>query len=261
MKLNLVACEAPPADLRELYFLALGEPQVHYLEKRVAAARAFRFGGAEPENGGYLAVHDGAVVEFFAGAGWLPRFSEAFHAAAAQAGAASAIVKSYDAQALVAVAGRPTRVASIGVNCTAWSDERYDPPPGFDSRAGAVGDRDLIAAIGPGLFETPEEMMSDLEAGRIRVFELDGEAVGCGVLSPVREGADAYDLGVGVLPAWRRKGVGEQIVRRLKIDCLRQLGVRPTCGCAVENLASRRTLEKAGFLTRHRLLEFRWESQ
>jgi RimJ/RimL family protein N-acetyltransferase len=35
--------------------------------------------------------------------------------------------------------------------------------------------------------------------------------------------------------------------------------MRPVCGCAVENIGSRRTLERAGFLTRHRLLELVWD--
>jgi GNAT superfamily N-acetyltransferase len=256
---DFVPCDVPPPALRELYFRSLPEPQIHYLEQRVTSARVFGFGGGAPEAAGYVAVHDGAVVEFFAREGWLPNLSEVFHAAAARAGAASAVIKSYDALALAAVAGRPSRVATVGVNCTTWSDERFDPPAGFAPRHGTERDKDIVLAVGPGLFETPEEISSYLQAGQITVYERDGEPVGCGVLSPVRLGADVFDVGVGVLPAWRQRGFGEQIVRHLKAHCLRERRVRPVCGCAVENLASRRTLEKAGFLTRHRLLEFRWD--
>ncbi len=260
MKLDFVPCDSPPPQLRDLYFRTLPEPQIHYLEQRVGASRVFRFGGVAPETAGYAAIHDGAVVEFFAGDNWLPRLSEAFCAAAAQGGATSAVVKSYDALALVAATGREAQVMTIGVNFTTWSDERFDPPAGFVPRVGNAGDQDLVIAIGPGLFEAPEEIQGYLDAGKIIVYELDGEPTGCGVLSPVRQGSDAFDIGVGVLPAWRGEGLGGKNVRHLKVHCLHELKVRPTCGCAVENIASRRTLEKAAFLSKHRLLEFTWRA-
>ncbi|MGH7022196.1 MAG: GNAT family N-acetyltransferase [Caulobacteraceae bacterium] len=258
MGFEIVPADGPPRDLRERYFETLGEPQVHYLEQRVARARAFVFGPAASPVG-YQAIHDGAVVEFFVVDAALPSLSELFYAAAEQGGATCAVVKSYDPLALAAAAGRPTRATTIGVNCTTWTDERFEPPNGFAARPGRADDLAVLRAIGPGLWERPDEMSSDLQAGRITIYEQDGAPVGCGVLSPVREGADALDIGVGVLPDWRRKGVGEQIVRHLKVVSLRERHMRPVCGCAVENIGSRRTLERAGFLTRHRLLELSWQ--
>jgi RimJ/RimL family protein N-acetyltransferase len=259
MTFDIIPCDRPPPALRELYFRSLPEPQLHYLEQRVTAARVFHVRDPVGAIAGYAAIHEGAVVEFFAVDPLLPHLGEVFHALAVRGGATSAVLKSYDALALSAAAHRPARVSTLGVACTTWSDERFDPPPGFVPRRGNAEDRDLLLAIGPGLFETPDEIASHLEAGGITVYALDGEPAGCGVLTPVRQGADVYDIGVGVLPDWRRKGVGELIVRRLKRHCLRELHARPVCGCAVENIASRRTLEKAGFQSRHRVLEFTWE--
>jgi GNAT superfamily N-acetyltransferase len=257
MDFEMVPADRPPHDLRERYWETLGEPQVHYLEQRVACARHFVLGPAASPVG-YMAIDDGAVVEFFALDAALPSLSEIFHAAAEQGGATSAVIKSYDPLALAAAAGRLARVTTIGVNCTTWSDERFEPAMGFAARPGRADDLAVLHGIGPGLYERPDEMSHDLQAGRITIYEQDSAPVGCGVLSPVREGGDALDIGVGVLPAWRRKGVGEQIVRRLKLICLRERRMRPVCGCAIENIGSRRTLERAGFLTRHRLLELSW---
>jgi len=260
MDIEITEAAHPPPRLREAYFRALGgEPQIYHQERSVSAARTFLVGPASAPLG-YLAAHDGAVVEFWANDNALPDLGELFYAAAMRAGATSAIVKSYDRLALVAIASRPFQGATIGVNCTAWSDERYDPPPGFSPRPGCPGDLSILVDIGPGLFGAPDEAAQDLAGGRITIYEVDGSAAGCGILSPVREGADAFDLGVGILPQWRRRGLGEQIVRHLKQVCLRELGVRPVCGCAVENIASRRTLERAGFLAHHRLLELKWAS-
>jgi RimJ/RimL family protein N-acetyltransferase len=198
------------------------------------------------------------VVEFFVIPDLLPQLSWVFYAAAARLGATCAVVKSYDALAIAAAAARPIMVTTLGVNCTAWSDERHDPPAGFVARAARADDAELLLAIGPGVFETADEIGLHLAKSEIVVYEHDRTPVGCGVFTPVCSGAAAFDIGVGVLPAWRRKGYGEQIIRHLKRHCLSELGVRPTCGCAVENLASRRTLEKAGFLSQHRILELRW---
>lgn len=248
-----------PPTLRDHYFASLPAPQVHYLEQRVSAARTALFGPAD-HPAGYMSIHDGAVVEFFALDELAPQLEALYHAAAAAGGATSAVVKSYDARGLAAAAGRPARVAVIGVNCTAWLDTQYEAPPGFSVRSAHAGDAAILLAIGQGLFEAPDiEIPSSLEAGEVRIYELHGEPVGCGLLTPVRRGAhDALDIGVGVLPAHRGKGFGEQIVRHLKRLCLSELGAHPVCGCAVDNLASRRTLERAGFVTSHRLLEFAW---
>lgn len=257
MQLEITAGNAAPDALRERYFRSLSAPQVHYMEKRVEAARWLVVGPRAAPNA-YMAIHDGAVVEFFAADALLPRLGEVFYAAATAGGATSAIVKSYDTLAIVAVSGQPTRMTTVGVNCTAWSDERFEPPPGFTFRRAEAADTATLVAIGPGLFETADEIPRHLAAGEITLYELDGRPLGCGIATPVREGADAYDIGVGVLPAMRGRGFGEQIIRHVKLHCLRELRVRPTCGCAVENVASRRTLENAGFLTSHRLLRFSW---
>ena len=260
MQLQIAPCDHPPSDLRERHFASLREPQVHYLEQRVVAAHSLRIGPADAPLG-YMAIDDGAVVEFHATDALLPQLSEAFYAAAAFGGASSAIVESYDPLGLAAATGRPTQVKTVGVNCTAWSDERFEPPPGFVPRLAGPGDFDFLTELAPGLFEHPdEEIPRRLAAREIVLYELEGTPVGCGTSTPVRLGADAFDIGVGVHPDWRRRGLGEQIIRHLKHRCLTELGVRPVCGCAVENVASRRTLERAGFLTAHRLLELRWDA-
>lgn len=259
MEFEIRKADRPPRDLRERYFESLGEPQVHYLEQRVERSRTLVLGAGDAPIG-YLAAEEGAVVEFFVLDAALPTLSELFYAAADRAGAASAVIKTYDPLALAAATARPTRVKTIGVNCTTWSDERFEPPEGFSARPGGADDLAVLLAVGPGLFERPEEMRRELQAGRVTIYEQDGAAVGCGLLLPIGDRRDALDLGVGVLPAWRGQGVGEQIVRHLKVVCLRERGMRPVCGCAVENVASRRTLERAGFLTCHRLLELTWDA-
>ncbi|MFQ5420873.1 MAG: GNAT family N-acetyltransferase [Anaerolineae bacterium] len=61
------------------------------------------------------------------------------------------------------------------------------------------------------------------------------------------------DIGMIVDKARRRRGVGGFILARLKAHCASQNTV-PICSCAADNLASRKTIEKAGFVAYHRLM-------
>ncbi|MBZ9623835.1 GNAT family N-acetyltransferase [Clostridium sp. FP2] len=53
----------------------------------------------------------------------------------------------------------------------------------------------------------------------------------------------------------RKKGVGTYIISKLKEHCISN-DLVPICGCAYNNYASKKTLEKAGFITIHRIVRF-----
>lgn len=62
------------------------------------------------------------------------------------------------------------------------------------------------------------------------------------------------DLGMIVDVAHRRRGLGAYILTRLKTHAIHH-GRQPICSCAADNIPSRKTIEKAGFVTQHRLLD------
>lgn len=65
------------------------------------------------------------------------------------------------------------------------------------------------------------------------------------------------DLGMITDRNHRRQGIGATILARLKQECYRR-SAKPICSCAAENLPSRKTIEKAGFITQHRLLDIQF---
>jgi RimJ/RimL family protein N-acetyltransferase len=69
------------------------------------------------------------------------------------------------------------------------------------------------------------------------------------------ENRDFYDIGMWVNCDFRNKGYAARIIAHLKGYCLEH-NVVPICGCAVDNLASRKTLEKNGYISKHDLIEF-----
>lgn len=62
------------------------------------------------------------------------------------------------------------------------------------------------------------------------------------------------DLGMITDRDHRRQGLGGYMLAKLKGYCYER-GAKPICSCAAGNTASRKTIERAGFITRHRLLD------
>jgi len=61
------------------------------------------------------------------------------------------------------------------------------------------------------------------------------------------------DIGMTVEEKFRRKGVGTYIITKLKEHCYKK-DLLPMAGCNVKNIASKKTLEKCGFISNHRIV-------
>ncbi len=84
------------------------------------------------------------------------------------------------------------------------------------------------------------------------VIESEGQVVACGGFL-VHYNPPYGDIFMSVTEAARRRGYGAYLVQELKRICY-AAGRRPAARCNADNLASRRTLEKAGLLPCGRLL-------
>jgi RimJ/RimL family protein N-acetyltransferase len=105
------------------------------------------------------------------------------------------------------------------------------------------------------LYETPEELERFVNGNNIIMFQKDGQLLGCGYLIRVHANYNYYDIGMWVNPGYRKQGIATLIISYLKETCLTN-NWKPICGCAIENIASRKTLEKNGFVSKHKLIEF-----
>ena len=95
--------------------------------------------------------------------------------------------------------------------------------------------------------------------GQEQVYVLvnDNELIGVGECRISTGQAPYADLGMITGKKHRRKGLGVYILSMLKQECY-QRGAKPICSCAASNLPSRKTIEKAGFITQHRLLDIQF---
>lgn len=86
------------------------------------------------------------------------------------------------------------------------------------------------------------------------VLRHEGQIVGTGEARVSDSQSPFADLGVITMLQHRGKGFAPHILSRLKRICYERQLV-PICSTTVENLASQRAITRAGFVSRHRLLE------
>ena len=123
-------------------------------------------------------------------------------------------------------------------------------------RSAARADVTAIADLDAEFFANHDEIRRYLDLGGLWVLETRANrVVGCGVAEPVLPGGKAIDIGMVVAPDFRRRGYGAFIIAQLKFDLLSK-GLRPICGCAIDNVGSQRAILNAGFAPDHRLLRF-----
>lgn len=107
-----------------------------------------------------------------------------------------------------------------------------------------------------GLYETPEELRTFIRRRSVLMFyDPLNQLTGCGYLIKIHESFDYYDIGMWVNPDFRKQGIATAIISWLKEWCLRN-DYLPICGCDIRNVASRKTLEKNGFVSQYKLIEF-----
>ncbi len=93
-----------------------------------------------------------------------------------------------------------------------------------------------------------------IDRGQVFILVNENELIGIGECRISVSQAPYADLGMITDKRQRLRGIGVYILAKLKQYCYER-GATPICSCAADNLPSRKTIEKAGFITQHRLLD------
>lgn len=244
---------AIPPDLRDAYLTALREPQALYAEQQVSRGRCYRLANG-PRLAGYAVVAADAVVEIHVNGEANPDLRGLLDAVLAETGASHLLCKSFDATAMAVARSHPAQLATIGYLFRQVERTTGTAHPTCRSRLGSPADVKHVMSMHDGFFEDRAEVERYATDGRLFLYELpNGDLAGCGILTRVVEGHDAVDLGMVVAAPHRGRGIGTYIATHLANLCDRS-GDQPIAGCAVDNHASRRALERSGFSASHRLI-------
>ena len=178
--------------------------------------------------GGPWAVQP-SIYEFYAEPAQRPRLFDLFEALLEVSGALRIEVQSNDPLALVMVHAYGHDIASESILFADHARTAYAPE--------GVRFRHPTEAEAPDLSDTQRHWRG--------VVEHDGEPAGTGGVL-FHYNPPYGDIHMEVAPAFRRRGLGTFLVQELKRLCYEDNRI-PAARCSPTNLASRRTLQKAGF--------------
>jgi len=105
------------------------------------------------------------------------------------------------------------------------------------------------------LFETEEQLLKFINDENVFEFYRNNEFIGCGMVLRTNSDWNFCDLGVWVNPLKRGHGFGSQIILKLRSFAIKN-NMNPSCGCAIENVASQKIIERSGFASKYKLIEF-----
>jgi GNAT superfamily N-acetyltransferase len=112
-----------------------------------------------------------------------------------------------------------------------------------------------INKIAEGWNDFFHNLEEDIQKKEVFVFYSGNELLGAGTCKKIWHSLNYYDIGMVVAEKHRKKGIGTFIIIKLKEHCYNNK-LTPVCGCWYPNYASKKTLEKAGFITKHRVIRF-----
>lgn len=238
-------------DLRERYLASLRYPQELHCEWLVAKGACFVIETDGERVGYFICSEEGQLVEFYLLDKMFARKEEIFGRMLEEFQIKSAFCKSFD-DLFMTCCHTFCRSCKIGgILFRFFTDEIVMPlPDGVTVRKAKEIDIPLLLTHDSDLYESPEELNYTVSNRMILMYEKGGALVGCGYLIRVLPDKDIFDVGMWVNPAFRRQGYAVMIISHLKETCLKA-GYMPVAGCAADNVASRRTLEQCGFMTKH----------
>jgi RimJ/RimL family protein N-acetyltransferase len=245
---------AIPQSLRDQHLSALGEGQELFLEQLVRRGRRFLLTNADRLSG-YAVIHDRTVVEYHINAVAPAVIQSGFDAVLERSQVQIVLCQTFDPLLLSALSGRRTRSRIVGRLFRRFREPDLTPTLEINARRGSAKDIPRILAMHDGFFDGIDEIREYLREDGLWVYRTGtAELAGCGAIRRVVPGGIHADIGMIVSETQRRRGLGTRIVSHLRRQCLAR-GWQPVCGCSVDNHASCRTLEKAGFVTDHALVE------
>jgi GNAT superfamily N-acetyltransferase len=98
----------------------------------------------------------------------------------------------------------------------------------------------------------------EIKKEEIFIFNQDREFLGAGTCKRICRSLNYYDIGMIVAEKHRKKGLGTYIIVKLKEHCYNANKI-PVCDCYYFNYPSKKTLEKAGFISKHRMVRFEFK--
>jgi len=252
------------ADLRQEYLDSLMESQELFLELMVREAQPFALLDGDTLVGYFFEGTDHTLIEYYVCPACFAYVDTIFGVIVMERGIHTVYCKSFDHLLLSCCLDMQKKMESLG-----YLFREYEKPPALSlskrplsatfnnitTRLATKADEAYISEINEEIFDHPHEITETIENDNLLIFQQGESVIGFGIFQRTIAGRPEFDIGMLVNREFRRQGYGAFILGYLMNYC-EEHGYRPTAGCAIENLASRRCLERAGYKAQYRMLAF-----
>jgi len=240
------------------YLKSLPEFQELFIELMICNSDYYIFQSGNNEIGYAIRNNDGVLIEFYVLDKYIPESNEIFGKVLKDLSITDVYCKSFDSLLLSNCLLKTLPYSIVGLMYRDYSE----PMIMIDSSM-IMKKADLLSVgllLGQDesikeLFETEQQLIDFITNENVFEFYKNEEFVGCGMVIRTHPDWSFCDLGVWVNPSKRGKAIGAQIILKLRDFSIKN-NAKPSCGCAIENNASQKTIEKSGFVSKYKLINF-----
>lgn len=241
-------------ELRSAYLKSLPEAQELYLEMEIWEAKPYYIIINE-STVGYFQIKDTTLLEYFIEKNELPNNEQVFSELIQAYEINKILCKSFDHLTMVNALSLNPEIKEIGYLFRDFVGDEFIEDDSIEVRFGTINDVGKLKLFMDEVFDDIKELEMFLNNNNVIIFEKESQIIGYGIFHKTVPQYSWFDIGMAVHPDFRKQGYGSYIIRYMKNYC-DERGWTATCGCDINNIASKKTLEKAGIYSRHRLYEF-----
>ena len=248
-----------PADkyrLRGEYFSRLQEAQELFLEILIRKGHLYEIKVNDSLAGYAIVSSKNQLLEFHLSPAAVNAADMLFGLLIKKLSLKSGYVKSFDALSVACAANHHQKLSVEGYLYRHRPIHKdFSLPKGIKTRLPVSKDNASIFALNEEIFLDDDEIDEYIQKKYMHLFFRKKELLGLVIHSPVIENRPEYDVGMLVAPPFRKQGFGKAFLS-FGINYVTEQGGRPQMGCAANNIASQRTIEALGFISRYRMFEF-----
>ena len=242
-------------SLRIDYFESLPRFQDIFLEFVIKDSNYYKLQFSDKAIGYVIKSPDNILVELYFADRFIPYCSEYFDKILKELEITSIYCKSFDYLLLDLCLANKYSYKLIGCLYRDYYAKERFVSNDLTIRYADESDLPFLSQQDDEVFEPKELLDTFVKNKEIVIFQTNNQTIGCGFLTRVHQKFNYFDIGVWTHPEYRKKGNATQIILYLKETCLKNSWI-PICGCDIDNIASQKTLEKTGFISKHKLIEF-----
>lgn len=244
---------------RACYLNSLPEFQELFIELFIDDSDFYFLQEDKKELGYAIKTNEGILIEFYVTNRYLPHSNDFFNQVIKELSITEIYCKSFDSLLLSNCLLGSFQYSILGVLYRDYVGTLENKDLDINMKKADLSSVGLLLRQDDSireLFETEEQLIDFIQNENVFKFFKNESLIGCGMVLKTNPDWDFCDLGVWVHPDKRGKSFGAQIILNLREFAIKN-NLKPSCGCAIENLASQKTIEKSGFVSKHKLISFK----